>query len=74
MTENEVQTKDIETDESFYYRFGITQRKFDYPVFGIRLELLKASLINLPCIVLDFYKYSYSFGWCEINDKKEILK
>ncbi len=62
------------TSEEYYYRFGITVEKYDFLVFGIRIEFMKVAQVNLPSVVLDFYKYSYTFGWCEINNKTEILK
>jgi len=61
-------------DNFAVYRFGIKYNKFDHLAFGITLNFYKVYNLNLPCLVIDFYKYSYTFGWCEITDKKEIIK
>jgi hypothetical protein len=66
--ENEIQ-------EAFVvYRFGIKYEKFDHIAFGITLNFYKIGRFNFPCLIFDCYKYSYTFGWCEVINKKDIIK
>ena len=68
-----MESKELEEDNFALYRFGVKYNKFDHLAFGITLNFFKIDRFNFPCIVIDFYKYSYTFGWCEIINKGEII-